>query len=267
MLEWLAHHPFLHELATSTLTGLAVYAVCVAVILLAERRQKLPMSVYGTPNALNDLAYAVFYKCSIYALIAAPLFAVLAPRLQFLRLNLALHLPPTVRLIACWVLYDFVNYWMHRLQHAVRPLWAFHSVHHTQTQLTFLSANRIHFVEQLYTGVLTIIPAFLLGVPQPQWLPLLMLQIFGETVQHARLTWTFGPLHRLFVSPAMHALHHSTDPREYNGNYARVLSLWDVVFGTFVRSSTPVARFGVEGMEVPERLGAQFAHPFRVMGR
>ena len=108
------------------------------------------------------------------------------------------------------------------------------------------------------------IPAFLLGMPQPLWLPILMAQVFSETMQHARLTWTFGPLHRLFVSPAIHAIHHSADEREYNGNYGRVFSLWDALFGTFVRADGRRCE-GVEGMDVPERLTAQFIHPFRVL--
>jgi sterol desaturase/sphingolipid hydroxylase (fatty acid hydroxylase superfamily) len=154
---------------------------------------------------------------------------------------------------------------MHRLQHAVRPLWAFHSVHHTQTRLTFLTANRIHVLEQLYVGMLMIIPAFLLGMPQPRWLPILMVQVFSETMQHSRLTWTFGPLRRLLVSPAFHSMHHSVDAREYNGNYSRVFSLWDALFGTFVHAEEPARRQGVEGMVVAETLVAQFVHPFRVL--
>jgi sterol desaturase/sphingolipid hydroxylase (fatty acid hydroxylase superfamily) len=160
---------------------------------------------------------------------------------------------------------DFLNYWTHRLEHAVPVLWAFHSVHHTQTKLTFLSANRIHVFEQLFSGVLMIVPAFLLGVPQRLWLPLLFVQLFIETLQHARLNWSFGPAHELLVSPLFHKIHHSTDEREYNGNYGRVLSLWDAVFGTFVRSSTTAREYGVSGMDVPERLTAQFLHPFRYL--
>jgi len=152
-----------------------------------------------------------------------------------------------------------------RARHGVRPLWAFHSVHHTQTQLTFLSANRIHFFEQLYVGVLMIVPAFLLGIPQPRWLPILFVQIFSETVQHARLNWTFGRLHRLVVSPAAHAVHHSIDAGEHHSNFGRVFLLWDVLFGTFVPAEERVRRFGVDGMEVPERLTAQLVHPFRVL--
>ncbi len=149
------------------------------------------------------------------------------------------------------------------MQHSVRPLWAFHSVHHAQTRLTFLSTNRIHALEQLYVGVLMMVPAFLLGIPQPRWLPLLLMQVFSENLQHARLNWSFGRMGRLFVSPAFHAVHHSTDEREYNGNYGRVLSLWDLVFGTFVRSERTTRRYGVDGMDVPETLVAQFVHPFR----
>jgi sterol desaturase/sphingolipid hydroxylase (fatty acid hydroxylase superfamily) len=265
MLELLARHPYLRELATSTLIGLGVYIVCALVIVAAELAQRRDMSIYRTPNALNDLAYAVFYKCSIYNVLVMPLFSFLSPRLQFLRIGLLLRLPPIVSLVVCWIVFDFLNYWIHRLQHAVRPLWAFHSVHHAQTRLTFLSANRIHALEQLCMGVLMITPAFLLGLPQRLWLPLLFAQIFSETFQHARLSWSFGPMHRLLVSPAFHAVHHSADEHEYNGNYGRVFSLWDVLFGTFVPSVQTTRRYGVDGMDIPERLTAQFVHPFRYL--
>ncbi len=265
MRELLAQHPYLQELVTSTLIGLGVYAVCVLVIVAAELSQRHDMSVYRTRGALNDLAYAVFYKCSIYSILVLPLFGLLTPRLQFLRVGLLLHMPPILSLIACWLIFDFMNYWMHRLQHAVGPLWAFHSVHHAPRRLTFLTANRIHAFEQLYAGVLMIIPAFVLGIAQPRWLPILLAQTFSETIQHSRLTWSFGPWGRLFVSPALHAVHHSADAREYNGNYGRVLSLWDVLFGTFVLSEKDTRNHGVEGMDVPESLTAQFVHPFRVL--
>jgi sterol desaturase/sphingolipid hydroxylase (fatty acid hydroxylase superfamily) len=242
-----------------------VYAVCALVIVAAEMRQRDDLSVYGTRNALNDLAYAVFYKCSIYNILVMPLFSFLSPRMHFARVGLLLPLPPFLSVIVYWIVMDFLNYWTHRLLHAVPALWAFHSVHHTQTKLTFLSANRIHVVEQLLSGVLMIVPAFLLGVPQRLWLPLLLVQLFSETLQHARLNWSFGAMHGLLVSPVFHKIHHSTDEREYNGNYGRVLSLWDAMFGSFVHSSTTERHYGVSGMDVPETLTAQFLHPFRYL--
>jgi sterol desaturase/sphingolipid hydroxylase (fatty acid hydroxylase superfamily) len=265
MLDLLARHKVVEELVMTTLMGLGVYCFCATVVIIAELLQRSDMSVYRTRNALNDLAYVVFYQCSIYSVIVMPLFVFLVPRLHFARAGLLLRLRPVAAFFVCWLIFDFLNYWMHRLQHAVRPLWAFHSVHHTQTRLTFLTSNRIHMLEQLYVGMLMIIPAFLLGLPQPRWLPILLVQIFSETMQHSRLTWTFGRLRRLLVSPAFHSMHHSVDAREYNGNYGRVFSLWDALFGTFVRADEPARRQGVEGMEVPETLTAQFLHPFRFL--
>lgn len=265
LVAFLAHHRSIRELVVSTLIALGIYCVSVLLILLAERREGRGFGIYRSRNALNDLAYAVFYKCSIYNVLVFPLFALVVPRVQFLRKAPFGNLPQSVAVIVCWVAFDFLIYWVHRLQHAVLPLWAFHSVHHTQTQLTFLSANRIHFVEQLYVGLLLMIPALLLGVPQPLWFPLLAVQTFSEAMQHAQLNWTFGRAGRLIVSPAFHAVHHSTDDREYNGNYGLVFSVWDAAFGTFVSSPAAVRRYGVDGMEVPESLPAQFLHPFRMM--
>jgi len=265
MPEILTRHPFLHELVASTLVGLAVYTLCALVVIAAELSQRRDFSVYRTRNALNDLGYVVFYQCSIYNILVMPLFAFLSPRLHFLRAGLLLRMPPVAAFFTCWIIFDFLNYWMHRLQHSVRPLWAFHSVHHAQTRLTFLTGNRIHAAEQLYVGMLMMVPAFLLGLPQPRWLPILLVQVFSETMQHSRLNWTFGPFRRLLVSPAFHAVHHSVDEREHNGNYGRVFSLWDFLFGTFRAPDESRRAQGIEGMVVPDRLTAQFLHPFRYL--
>ncbi|HWW62745.1 MAG TPA: sterol desaturase family protein, partial [Thermoanaerobaculia bacterium] len=192
------------------------------------------------------------------------LFIYLSPRVQFLHHDFLAKLPPLVSIPLCWITFDFLNYWIHRLQHTVRPLWAFHSVHHTATQLTMLTGNRIHAFEQLYVSLMLLVPVLLLGI-QPRWLPIVFAQVLLETLQHARVRWSFGPLYRIVVSPRFHAFHHSADEREHNGNYGRIFSCWDVLFGTFVSSTQPVRRFGVDDMVVPERLTAQFFHPFRYL--
>jgi sterol desaturase/sphingolipid hydroxylase (fatty acid hydroxylase superfamily) len=265
MSELLAAHPYLRQLLLSALAGAGVYVVCAIVILAAELRQRSDMSVYRTRAALHDVGYAIFYQCSIYNVLVSPLFAAILPRLAFLKLGVMSRFHGIVAIVACWLIFDFLNYWMHRVEHALEPLWAFHSVHHAPPQLTLLSSNRIHPFEQFYVALSMMVPALVLGVPQPRWLPLLFLQLFSETMQHSRLTWSFGPLRRLFVSPRFHSIHHSADAREYNGNYGRILSIWDALFGTYVESEQTVRVHGVEGMEVPETLLAQFLHPMRYL--
>ena len=251
------------EFLRAALIGAGVWGSCALIVLTAEAFYRRDVSIYRTRAALNDLAYAIFYQCSVYSLVVMPLFIVLVPRLGFLRIGLLLNLHPIVATALLFVIFDLLNYGVHRLQHSVKVLWAFHSVHHAPEQLTFLSANRIHFVEQLWAGLAMMAPAFLLGVPQQRWLPLFFAQLLLETLQHARLDWSFGPLHRAVVSPAFHAVHHSADPRHHNANYGRVFAWWDVLFGTIVAAKERATRFGVDGMRIPERLTAQFAHPFR----
>ena len=69
-LAFLAEHAFLRSLVMTTLMGLGVYLLCALVGITAEMSQRHDMSVYRTRNSLNDLAYVVFYQCSIYSLLA-----------------------------------------------------------------------------------------------------------------------------------------------------------------------------------------------------
>jgi sterol desaturase/sphingolipid hydroxylase (fatty acid hydroxylase superfamily) len=39
-------------------------------------------------------------------------------------------------------------------------------------------------------------------------------------------------LGRLFVSPAHHQVHHSSNPKHFNKNFGSCLALWDWMFGT-----------------------------------
>jgi sterol desaturase/sphingolipid hydroxylase (fatty acid hydroxylase superfamily) len=259
-------HAYLQQLITATLTGLALYGACVTLVLLAEAWHRRGVGVYRSRTAFNDLAYMVFYRCSIYALIAGPVYGLLMPRLQMFRLQLFHPLHPIAGMLAAWLMSDFLRYWTHRLQHTSAFLWAFHSVHHAPTELNLFTANRIHAGEQLAVGLLLLVPGLIFGIPAPLWLPVVFLQTLIETMSHARLPWTFGPLARVLVSPALHAVHHSAEARDHHRNFAGVFSIWDVLFGTFAEPTREQPlRFGVEGMHIPERLTSQFLHPLRML--
>jgi sterol desaturase/sphingolipid hydroxylase (fatty acid hydroxylase superfamily) len=52
-------------------------------------------------------------------------------------------------------------------------------------------------------------------------------------LQHSHVWIAFsGRLGRIFVSPAHHQIHHSTNPKHFNRNYGSCLALWDWMFGT-----------------------------------
>jgi sterol desaturase/sphingolipid hydroxylase (fatty acid hydroxylase superfamily) len=65
---------------------------------------------------------------------------------------------------------------------------------------------------------------------------LMSISALNAQLEHARVTWPPG-LERwvrlLFVTPAMHRVHHSRLPHDTDTNYSNIFSLWDRLFGTF----------------------------------
>jgi sterol desaturase/sphingolipid hydroxylase (fatty acid hydroxylase superfamily) len=244
--------------------------ICIfaTVIVVLEGLSSGDLTRYRSRQFLNDLAYSFFYQGGIYnLLIYVPVFSTLQQRLTWADLHVLSALPPVAAFVAYWLIADFLGYWLHRLQHATPFLWAFHSVHHAPTRITFLTSNRNHLVDQFMANIIMFVPILVLGVPRTIWLPFVVAQTMLEALQHAELSWRYGHLYRVIVSPLFHNLHHSTAASEYNGNYAKILALWDFVFGTAVDRDRLPAAYGIDGIEIPERLTAQFAAPFRLLSR
>jgi len=141
-----------------------------------------------------------------------------------------------------------LGYWFnHWLSHKVPVLWEFHKVHHTAEVLTPFTNFRVHPV---YTWVFVNILAFFAAVANG-----LGNYMFGDTtfqyalndtniilvlfihayvhLQHSHMWISFrGALGRIFVSPAHHQVHHSSNPKHFNKNFGSCLALWDWMFGT-----------------------------------
>ncbi len=63
-----------------------------------------------------------------------------------------------------------------------------------------------------------------------------------------RLSW-------FLVTPRMHAIHHSIDPRQTDSNYSSGLAIWDRLHRTFVVDAEAEAVVtGVEGFQDPARV-------------
>lgn len=219
---------------------------------------------YRSRNFVTDLTYAVVYVGGIYgALISAPVLAAITwvvPSAWHLRVLEQLH--PALAFAIFWVLSDAIGYWLHRWQHASPTLWRLHSVHHAQTCLTFATSWRNHFLEQLYVNVLMYVPLMLLGFPKWSWLPAMLLQYLFEALQHSDLRWRYGPLYRVLVSPAFHAIHHAPERARHDSNYGKILAVWDGLFGTLSSGERP-ERFGVAGLSMPVGFLGTLAAPFR----
>ena len=50
---------------------------------------------------------------------------------------------------------------------------------------------------------------------------------------HANLDWDWGPLRSFLVSPRFHRWHHTSEEEARDKNFAGLLPLWDILFGTY----------------------------------
>jgi sterol desaturase/sphingolipid hydroxylase (fatty acid hydroxylase superfamily) len=258
----------LDMLARATIYTLVLIGGLFAVISLLEALTGAHRVAYAGRTFRQDVVYALFYQGGFYqVLMWSALANAMENGLSFLKWEFLAGLPAPLHWLLYWISVDFITYWWHRLLHSWGPLWAFHSVHHAQPEMNFISSYRLHPLEQLMQNMVMVAPLLIMGVPTFHWLPLMVVMALLEGVQHSALEWDYGRGYRVLVSPRFHALHHSSDPQHFNRNFSKILSIWDFLFGTAVREDRRPEKLGVEGMAVPRTIGAQLLAPFRLMGR
>jgi sterol desaturase/sphingolipid hydroxylase (fatty acid hydroxylase superfamily) len=176
---------------------------------------------------------------------------------------------PLVSFAIYLLVFDFVDYLIHRGQHGFNRWWALHALHHSQRQMTRWSDNRNHLLDDLIRDVIIVAVALTLGVAPGQFVVIVAVTQLLESLSHANLRADFGPvLGRLIVSPAYHRLHHAIGiGHESHGkgtlgghNFAVLFPLWDIVF----RTASFDFRYGPTGIrdQLPEEGARDYGRGF-----
>ena len=117
---------------------------------------------------------------------------------------------PVVSLLLYLLVFDFVDYGIHRGQHRFEWWWRLHALHHSQRQMTMWSDNRNHLLDDLLRDAIIVFVAQCIGVAPGQFVAIVALTQLSENLHHANLRLWFGQVgERLWVSPRFHRLHHS----------------------------------------------------------
>jgi sterol desaturase/sphingolipid hydroxylase (fatty acid hydroxylase superfamily) len=128
---------------------------------------------------------------------------------------------------------DLTYYGFHRLSHRSRVWWAAHVNHHSSQHYNLSTALRQTWTGGLFEWVLWL-PLALVGFP-----PALI--VFEKGVSLVYQFWihteTIGRLPAWFEAvmntPSHHRVHHATNPRYLDRNYAGIFIIWDRLFGSF----------------------------------
>ena len=133
-----------------------------------------------------------------------------------------------------FVLDDLKYYWVHRAGHRIRWFWASHVNHHSSQHYNLSTALRQSWTGAFTLGFLFALPLVLLGFH-----PVMLLIVGGFNLiyQFWIHTEAIGRMPRWFEAvmntPSHHRVHHATNPRYLDRNYAGVFIIWDRMFGTF----------------------------------
>lgn len=127
---------------------------------------------------------------------------------------------------------DFSYYWMHRIQHKVRFLWAIHSVHHSSKEFDLTTGLRLAWVEGLFEWAF-FVPMVLLGFDVVQVTMGIMVVVAYQTWIHTEHIGKLGYLDKIINTPSVHRVHHGSNVKYIDKNFGGILMLWDKLFGTY----------------------------------
>lgn len=147
-----------------------------------------------------------------------------------------LALPPVLVTILVVILMDFAIYWQHRASHRFGWFWALHKLHHADADFDITTGLRFHpgeaLLSMLYKGAV----GALLGAPPEAMLAFELYITVGSMIEHGNIALPpriENAIRRVWVTPAMHTIHHSAHGDDHNHNYSFAISIWDRLFGTY----------------------------------
>jgi sterol desaturase/sphingolipid hydroxylase (fatty acid hydroxylase superfamily) len=253
-------------IAFGVATMATLLATCIAIERIAPREARVPVA---------DLFPGVLFQILLPAttvLITIPLqrLYVLAGAAEIIAIPLGSWLQPLgVFGSVLWcafalLLVDFLTYWKHRAEH--RWFWPIHAVHHSPTDLHAASSYG-HPLQTVTMFLFISIPMSLVqfqGPEEPAAVAALI--TFLQLFIHSPVDVHFGPLRHVLVEPRYHRIHHSTEPRHLEKNFAITFSFWDRLFGTaYSPAPDEWPDVGVADLAPPETFGQFLFFPLRFL--
>lgn len=218
------------EFAKPTVIAIPFFILTVALEWWAVKTKRAA-GRYDTRDAITSLTMGLgsVVVDTIFAFVGAYLLMLFWPYRLF-------EIPVTWwSFLLVFVGYDLIYYWKHRLAHTVRWWWSEHVTHHSSTHYNLTTALRQPWFGPLTGLVIISAPLVLLGF-HPAFIAFsagvnLVYQYWIHTETIRKLP---GWFESVMNTPSHHRVHHATNPRYLDANYAGVFIIWDRMFGSFV---------------------------------
>ena len=204
---------------------------------------------------VQDACYLLLYALAIapfMTLLSVGSAVILHGHAAWLQASWTAQWPRWSVVVVTLMAMDLCNWVAHVGDHRVGALWRIHALHHSQEELSVLTSFRAHPLMHTTGFVLATVPVLLLTGAHPLAPVLITVYVCLGTLPHTNVRWSYGPLGRVFVSPAYHRLHHAAEG-EQDVNLGVVLTSGTSRSGMArfpVRRSAP-CETGLAGRPVP----------------
>jgi len=140
-------------------------------------------------------------------------------------------------------------YLPHFVEHKIPVLWMVHLVHHTDHEVDTTTANRHHPLESVIRFIFTLFGVFIVGTPIGIVMLYQSMSLVLTQFNHANIKLPKSidkALSYVIVSPDMHKVHHHYMLPYTDSNYGNIFSVWDRLFGTYMKLDREKLIYGVD---------------------
>lgn len=259
----------LHYIALLVRSVAVIYLVGVVFYFVERVRPAQPLQRFFKKDFFVEVGYPI-----VNAAVATPVFTLLSLGLTVFLLEplVPRHvvaadieaLPFGVQVVVALLITDIGVYAEHRFAH--RFLWRFHRLHHSTTEVSWLTYARVHPVNAVTIALAGLVSHWVLGFDGEAVAWAAAIGTLLAIWEHANLDFAWPkPLCYVLVSPHFHRWHHSSADAAKDKNFCLVFPFLDKLLGTYycpeeMAAATGLSEEELRVHEVPETFFAQLVH-------
>jgi len=134
--------------------------------------------------------------------------------------------------LPCYIVFDLCSYWAHRISHQKRFFWTTHCVHHSAETYNLTVSFRLSWIQNF--KIIFFLPVALMGVHPVIFFVVSQVAVLFQFWVHTEYIGRLHPwIEYIFATPSNHRVHHGSQEKYLDKNYAATFIIWDRMFGTF----------------------------------
>jgi len=135
-------------------------------------------------------------------------------------------------LLPCYVVFDFCSYWAHRISHFQRFFWTTHVVHHSAEHYNLTVSFRLSWIQNF--KIIFFLPVAFIGFHPIIFFTVSQIAVLFQFWVHTEYIGKLHPwIEYIFATPSNHRVHHGSQEKYIDKNFAATFIFWDRLFGTF----------------------------------